>query len=69
MNSDDLSKLIVGDLEKLVESGRARINPAMTGQWEIVIDGESEGTILTDAFIDEKIISIGGKEIGRFTDR
>lgn len=69
MDDTELSKLTAGQLNEMVGNGRAIIKSVMTGQWEIVIDGESKGTVLTDTFKDETTVTLGERVIGKFTNR
>lgn len=54
-------------LDAMVGDGRAVLEKIMRGQWDIEVEGKSIGSINTGHLTGESIVSVGGRELGRFT--
>jgi len=56
-------------LDRMVEEGKASLFEVMPGRWSIKIGDEVVGSVNTDQLMGEQVVSVGGRELGRFTDR
>ena len=69
MVAKNVGDITAEQLDKMVEDGSVVLVEVMRGQWELKIGKKAIGEVNTDQLTGEQIVSVGGRELGRFTNR